>query len=88
MTPTAPDVRIKIEAGVIPCGGGFVPVIVINGLASWDWRPHGYDRRIAARLAGQAARAQAARFVGDWHVTVRHVGEMDPDQLRYPWSKG
>lgn len=68
--------RIAITYFAIPNAntraGGFMPVYQIN-----DGRVHGheygtgYDLEVAEELARQAAEEEAARYIGDWHVTVR-----------------
>jgi hypothetical protein len=62
---------IRIEYGAAPCRTYWLPTVWIDGRrfghAYW---PTGYEHDEAVRLAEVAARAEAARYIGDWTVTV------------------
>lgn len=65
------DDEIEIVAKVRAVKGGFVPMLVINGRESWNWRPGGEeDRDVAAARARAEAREYADRYVGDWRIAV------------------
>lgn len=65
--------EIEIIAHVRPCpGGGFIPMITVNGREHWNWRRVGDDRRKAVSAAVKLAKEEAAQFVGDWKVTIKN----------------
>lgn len=76
-TPRAqPMERVAITYFAIPNAntraGGFMPVYQINdGRVRGDEYGAGYDLEVAEELARQRAEEEAARYIGDWDVTVR-----------------
>ena len=78
-TPHAqPMERVAITYFAIPNAntraGGFMPVYQINdGRVRGDEYGAGYDLEVAEELARQRAEEEAARYIGDWDVTVRRA---------------
>lgn len=66
--------RIKIEYGAIEnkneISGGFLPLIWVNGRPVGDTFARGLDLEVAEELAVELAREEAARYTGDWNVTI------------------
>ena len=65
---------LHIEYGVVPnarTGHGWLPVIWENGRLRGDlYAARGFDREDALRRAHEEAEEHAARFIGDWSVTI------------------
>lgn len=52
--------------------GGFLPIIEENGkIRGHTWWSHGYSKTEAETMAEAEAQEAAARFTGDWNVTVK-----------------
>lgn len=73
------DGTILIEFADVPNGReghGWIPALWINGrrVGSTYW-PEGGDSDWAYDAAELRAKAEAARYVGDWNVTVRPLGQ-------------
>lgn len=68
------DGRIDIRYAAITNGRegcGFLPQVTENGRPQRSaWAGHGYEREAALALARELAGELAARYVGDWHVTI------------------
>ena len=69
------DDKIVIRYFAVPNAdtrrGGFMPAIEVNGRLRGDTYGKGYDREEALVLAQAEALEEAARYTGDWRVTVR-----------------
>ncbi len=69
------DERVAITWYVIPNtntrAGGFLPVYSVDGKQRGDTYGRGYDKATAERMAEEMAHAEAARYIGDWDVTVK-----------------
>lgn len=64
------DIRFDAVPNARP-NSGWLPAIWVNGRRRGDsWACTGYDRDEALVLAEKDAREEAARFVGDWTITV------------------
>lgn len=64
--------KIRIEYGVAAGGNGFIPLVRHAG-KSWNWlRSRGVDYDQALEEAQSAALDEAARYTGDWTVTISH----------------
>lgn len=66
--------KMKIEYGcrpnASPCGG-YLPAMWVNGRAMGStWSGTTYEEEEALALAKREALEEAARYVGDWSVTV------------------
>ena len=70
-----PEDIIRIEYDAIDNAdtrrGGFMPVVWINGHRRGDSYGRGYDHDKAVAIAHAEAREEAARYIGDWQITVR-----------------
>ena len=67
------DDTIFIKAYAVPngAGRGWLPVYTVNGHPHGDtYATTGYSETEALTLAQQFAQAEAARYIGDWNVTV------------------
>jgi len=67
--------RVTIEYAAVPnargADHGWLPLIWIDGRQSGHtYAAHGYDRDVAAQLALADAREEAARYSGDYRVTI------------------
>ena len=63
---------LLIIATVRRLDDGWVPMLVVNGQESWNWRKHGYDRNVAAEMALAMADEEASRWVGDVDITIEN----------------
>ena len=63
--------NIVIEYGMHRTQDGWMPAIRTNGRRWSGWTSKVYDRDEALALAKLDAEEEAARFVGDWNVTVK-----------------
>lgn len=52
---------------------GFMPLYEVNGKQHGNTYGTGYDHDKALRIAEAMAKEEAARYVGDWIVTVREM---------------
>lgn len=51
--------------------GGFLPMVWVNGRAERSrWSARGYEQEEALEMARIEAQAEAARFAGDWTITI------------------
>jgi len=70
----AQDGTIAIEFGAVEnvrTGCGWLPMLWENGHARGDtYAARGFDRSLALSIAQQAAHSHAARFVGDWTISI------------------
>lgn len=65
------NVRHRMAAGE---HDGWLPRVWVDGRGKGDtYAPHGYSKSDAHRLAHQAAREEAARYVGDWRITLKSL---------------
>ena len=65
--------KIMIVAYAVPngAGGGWLPVYTVDGHLHGDtYATTGYSKNEAELLALQFAQAEAARYIGDWNVTI------------------
>lgn len=65
--------KIMIVAYALPngAGRGWLPVYTVNGHPHGNtYAATGYSKNEAELLALQFAQAEAARYIGDWNVTV------------------
>ena len=65
--------KIMIVAYAVPnaAGRGWLPVYTVNGHPHGDtYATTGYSKTEAESLALQFAQAEAARYIGDWNVTI------------------
>ena len=73
------DDKIVIRYFAVPnanvARGGFMPMFETNGRLRGSSYGRGYDRADAERFAEAEARDEAARYVGDWRVSVAKGGE-------------
>ncbi len=52
-------------------GYGWLPIINVRGKDRGDtWAANGYDKETALAMAQMHAKAEAERYIGDWHVVV------------------
>jgi hypothetical protein len=63
------DGVITIRYGTRRHGAGWLPAVVVNGRERIDWG-RGHDKATALSLAHAQAREEAARYVGDWDISV------------------
>lgn len=63
--------RIAIEYGTKRANGGWHPAYWINGRERYFWTPAAHDKDRALAMARAEAEHEAARYVGDWTVTVK-----------------
>ena len=68
--------KLLIEYGVLPNSrlqsGGWLPIVWENDRAMGNtWARRGFDRDDALKMAQIEALEHAARFTGDWFITVR-----------------
>lgn len=57
-------------------GYGWVPLLRVNGRsAGSEWSSSGYDKDVALTMARQMADEEAARYVGDWDITIAQEPE-------------
>jgi hypothetical protein len=72
------DGTISIEYGALKTHSGFIPVLRRTGRA-WNWEHvRAFDLDVALEYARKCAENEAARYVGDWMITVRSLGEVQP----------
>lgn len=66
------DGTVEIISAVRACeGGGWIPMITVNGREHWNWQRTGMDRRKAVAAANAWAKEEASRYIGDWSVVVK-----------------
>jgi len=74
MTRRKKNGEVLIEWAAVPNEdkrrGGWLPIIWINGRQTGDVWGRGYDLDDAALLAQRAASEEAARYIGDWKITI------------------
>lgn len=52
-------------------GNGFLPYVTEDGARMMNtWSPYGYSKEVATVIALEKAQELAARFVGDWDISI------------------
>lgn len=78
MPAVSDDSKVSIVYGFVTNrnahAGGFLPVIYVNGKMHGDtYSARGYDADRALVLASNAALEEAARYIGDWKITINEA---------------
>jgi len=61
--------------------GDWLPIIINNGHAAGStWAGRGYDEDEALAAARTLAEEEAARYVGDWDVSIREIEPPKPKE--------
>ena len=69
-----PDGEIRIEYGVVPFKGGFLPLVRENGHVITDsWRHAAFGRADALEMARQRATERSQKYVGDWDIELKAI---------------
>lgn len=65
--------KVAITWYAIPASrnGGFLPVYSVDGKQRGHTYGIGYDKATAEKMAEERAHEEAARYTGDWNVTVK-----------------
>ena len=65
------DDAIDITYTTRACGHGWIPMLIINGRERWSWTGKPWAQDDAIMMAKTEAEEEAARYSGDWKITVR-----------------
>jgi hypothetical protein len=71
-------IKMTITPKIISCNNGWLPVIVVNGNQKGNtYQERVYSKDEAIALAYRAADDEAARYGGDWDITIT---KLEPTQ--------
>ena len=71
------DDEVRIEWGVMPHRGGWLPIYWVNGQPKGDTYGRPLDKGEALARAEAEAREHAERYSGDWTISIEPRGVVD-----------